>query len=87
MHLSASYFQTWQDILSKTKSKSATINKIRRGTGGGPSPSDSLDEFEEGVAALLHPHAVSDHVESVESAVIFEGNFFIIITISLFFIN
>ncbi|CAH2989402.1 unnamed protein product [Chilo suppressalis] len=64
--------KTWQDILSKTKSKTAAINRVRRGTGGGPPPTEPLDEFEEGVAAFLHQHAISGHTESTESVVTFE---------------
>lgn len=48
-------------------------------TGGGPPPEEELDEFEEGVAALLHPHAVSGHSQSVESAVEFDGWFWLIL--------
>ncbi|CAH2100950.1 unnamed protein product [Euphydryas editha] len=61
--------KTWQDYLSKTKSKSAAIKKIRSGTGGSPPPPNPLDQFEEGVAALFHPYAVA--TASSESSVVF----------------
>ncbi|CAH2088726.1 unnamed protein product [Euphydryas editha] len=35
--------KTWQDYMSKTKIKSAAINKVRSNTGGGPPPPNPLD--------------------------------------------
>ncbi|CAH2101935.1 unnamed protein product [Euphydryas editha] len=64
--------KTWQDYMSRTKIKSAAINKVRSSTGGGPPPPNPLDQFEEGVAALLHPYAVGGHTASSESSVLFD---------------
>lgn len=63
-------FQTWQDLQSKAKTKKASFNKSIQKTGGGPAP-DPIDDFDEGVAALINKNSVDGHDGVAESIVEF----------------
>ncbi|XP_063390311.1 uncharacterized protein LOC134677685 [Cydia fagiglandana] len=63
--------KSWQDLLSKTKSKKGAINKDLHRTGGGR-PLQALTEVETNIASLIDPRTISGHRDSQESEVTFD---------------
>lgn len=64
----SNFFQTWQDIRSRTKIKSSEYYKERRRTGGGPCPDNTTTEYENEVLDTIKLVSIQGHQEVSESA-------------------
>ncbi|KAG5886273.1 hypothetical protein JTB14_002767 [Gonioctena quinquepunctata] len=69
------FYQSWQDLRSKTKKKKSEHIKHARGTGGGPPLPSELDITDELILSTIAPTSITGDTNISETPIDFDFTF------------